>query len=204
MLINNEIHKQRSAPIELHPLPPFLPPRAKLLMLGSFPPPKARWSIEFFYPNFQNDMWRILAAVFYEDRNRFVVSQTRSFDKCKITDFCLQHGIALFDTAKRVRRLRDNASDKFLEVVEPTDLNALLKQIPLCENIVVTGQKAADTLSVTFQCAAPSVGKKIQLELSDRKLQIWRMPSSSRAYPLAFGQKAATYKTMFQQIGMIP
>ena len=28
-------------------------------MLGSFPPQQKRWSMAFFYPNFQNDMWRI-------------------------------------------------------------------------------------------------------------------------------------------------
>jgi hypothetical protein len=39
--------------IEEHPLEPFLPVNAKLLMLGSFPPQKKRWSMEFFYPNLQ-------------------------------------------------------------------------------------------------------------------------------------------------------
>ena len=45
---------------ELHPLGFFLPENTRLLMLGSFPPPKARWSMDFYYPNIQNDMWRIL------------------------------------------------------------------------------------------------------------------------------------------------
>ncbi|MDR0743014.1 MAG: uracil-DNA glycosylase family protein, partial [Tannerella sp.] len=30
--------------IEHHPLPPFLPDHAKILMLGSFPPPPERWT----------------------------------------------------------------------------------------------------------------------------------------------------------------
>lgn len=38
-------------PVEEHPLEPFLPSNARLLMLGSFPPQKKRWSIDFFYPN---------------------------------------------------------------------------------------------------------------------------------------------------------
>ncbi|MGQ2387720.1 uracil-DNA glycosylase family protein, partial (plasmid) [Acinetobacter ursingii] len=42
--------------IESHPLQPFLPSNAKLLMLGSFPPPKERWKMDFYYPNYQNDM----------------------------------------------------------------------------------------------------------------------------------------------------
>ena len=45
--------------LEQHPLEPFLPENAWLLMLGSFPPSKKRWSMDFFYPNFINDMWRI-------------------------------------------------------------------------------------------------------------------------------------------------
>jgi len=40
-----------TVPVERHPLEPFLPGNARLLMLGSFPPPRKRWSMEFFYPN---------------------------------------------------------------------------------------------------------------------------------------------------------
>ena len=56
--------------IEVHPLPPFAPEGAKMLMLGSFPPPRARWKMDFFYPNFQNDMWRIFGVVFFKPRFR--------------------------------------------------------------------------------------------------------------------------------------
>ena len=39
---------------EKHPLEPFLPQNARILMLGSFPPSQTRWSMEFFYPNWIN------------------------------------------------------------------------------------------------------------------------------------------------------
>ena len=51
--------------IEKHPLEPFLPPKAKLLMLGSFPPQRKRWSMDFYYPNLNNDMWRIVGLLFF-------------------------------------------------------------------------------------------------------------------------------------------
>ena len=54
--------------IEEHPLEPFLPANAVLLMLGSFPPQKKRWSMDFFYPNLQNDMWRIVGLIFFQDK----------------------------------------------------------------------------------------------------------------------------------------
>ena len=37
---------------EHHHLKPFLPANAKVMFLGSFPPPKKRWCMDFFYPNF--------------------------------------------------------------------------------------------------------------------------------------------------------
>ena len=53
---------------ELHPLEPFLPANARVLMLGSFPPKRIRWSMDFFYPNLQNDMWRIVGYLATGDK----------------------------------------------------------------------------------------------------------------------------------------
>ncbi|MBQ5620873.1 MAG: uracil-DNA glycosylase family protein, partial [Alistipes sp.] len=67
-------------PIEKHPLQPFLPDGARLLMLGSFPPKRERWSMDFFYPNWINDMWRIVGLLFFEDKNHFVFESEKRFD----------------------------------------------------------------------------------------------------------------------------
>ena len=133
--------------IEKHPLEPFLPAKAKLLMLGSFPPQKKRWSMEFYYPNLNNDMWRIFGILFFDDKDYFLNETRKAFCRERIIDFLNEKGIALFDTASSIRRLQDNASDKFLEVVEATDVTALLRQLPECKAIVTTGQKATDTQS---------------------------------------------------------
>jgi len=128
--------------IEKHPLEPFLPAKAKLLMLGSFPPQKKRWSMDFYYPNLNNDMWRIFGILFFDDKDYFLNETRKAFCRERIIDFLNEKGIALFDTASSIRRLQDNASDKFLEVVEATDVTALLRQLPECKAIVTTGQKA--------------------------------------------------------------
>ena len=189
--------------IERHPLKPFLPPSAKVLMLGSFPPPRARWSMDFFYPNFQNDMWRILGLIFYGDKDHFVVSGARKFIYELVVDFCQSVGIALFDTASSVRRLQNNASDKFLEIVEPTDLAVLLRQIPDCHTIVTTGEKATDAIVERYGCTKPQVGTFSPLSIGGRGYRFYRMPSSSRAYPLALDKKADAYRAMFTAIGML-
>ncbi|MBQ5616366.1 MAG: uracil-DNA glycosylase family protein [Bacteroidaceae bacterium] len=189
---------------EKHPLEPFLPKNAKILMLGSFPPPKARWSMEFFYPNWINDMWRLMGHIFYNDRHHFELKGEKRFCKERIEAFCNEKGIALYDTACEVVRLKDNASDKFLEVVTPTDICALLEQIPHCTAIVTTGEKATDVITATFGCEKPAVGNMTTITIDNRTLHFWRMPSSSRAYPLALEKKAEYYKTMLQtEIGEI-
>ena len=127
--------------IERHPLEPFLPANARLLMLGSFPPQKKRWSMEFYYPNWNNDMWRIVGLLFFNDKNHFLNEAAKAFDKDRIIPFLQKKGIALFDTATAIRRLQDNASDKFLEVVEPTDIEGMLRRLPECKTIVTTGEK---------------------------------------------------------------
>ena len=170
-------------PVERHPFEPFLPANAKVLMLGSFPPQSKRWSIDFYYPNFINDMWRILGLIFFNDKNRFVDVAAKKFRLDDIVDFCTGTGIAMYDTATAVRRLKDNASDKFLEVVTPTDIPALLRQIPQCQAIVTTGEKATDTLCQTFGTSAPATGEYSEFHFEGRPMRLYRMPSSSRAYP---------------------
>lgn len=163
--------------------------------------------MEFYYPNFINDHWRIEGEVFFGDRNHFVVPGQKKFDREAIVAFCQEKGIAFYDTATAVRRLKDNASDEFLEVVEPTDIRWLLDQLPHCEAIVTTGQKATSTLcqyfgnedvpKVNTSTAIPGI-----LNHDCHEVRLYRLPSSSRAYPLAFEKKVAAYRRMFAEVGM--
>ncbi|MBO7552479.1 MAG: uracil-DNA glycosylase family protein [Bacteroidaceae bacterium] len=191
------------AEVEQHPFEPFLPENAKLLMLGSFPPQPKRWSMDFYYPNFTNDMWRIMGLIYYADKNHFIVPGQKTFQKDLLISFLKEQGIALYDSATAIRRLQDNASDKFLEVVTPTDIDALLSQLPHCQAIVTTGEKATDTLCEKYDAEKPKVGHYSPFQYQGRELRLYRMPSSSRAYPLALEKKAAVYAHMLQELEMI-
>ena len=189
--------------IENHSLKPFLPPHAKLLMLGSFPPQKKRWSMDFYYPNLNNDMWRIVGLLFFDNKDHFLNESKKAFCREQIIDFLNKKGIALFDTASAIRRLQDNASDKFLEVIQSTDIAAMLRQLPECKAIVTTGQKATDTLRMQFNVEEPKVGDFSEFVFENRPIRLYRMPSSSRAYPLALDKKAASYRIMYQDLQML-
>ena len=96
-----------------------------------------------------------------------------------------------------MRRLQDNASDKFLEVVEPTNIAALLRKLPLCTEVVTTGEKATETLRTVFHTDKPAVGSFVEFTFEGRLMHLYRMPSSSRAYPLKLEKKAEAYATLF-------
>lgn len=189
--------------IERHPLQPFLPANARLLMLGSFPPPRKRWCMDFFYPNRTNQMWEIFGIVFFGDSQRLVDAEHRTFRLSDIQTLLRERGIAIFDTATAVRRLSGNASDKDLEIVERTDIAALLASLPLCHDIVCTGQKSFSVLTDDYGVPVPKMGACNEFILAGREMRLWRMPSSSRAYPMKLEEKASYYRRLMQAVGIL-
>ena len=185
-------------------------------MLGSFPPPKERWCMDFFYPNPQNDMWRIMGQIFFDDKEHFLEARPtdgkRVFARRRIEAFLRERQIAMYDTAVRVIRQRGNASDAFLTVVEPLDLERVLRlQLPSCQALITTGEKATQTLSAALTCPPPPVGGFVDLgpqsgrslphsglDPASPPLRFYRMPSTSRAYPLPLEKKAEAYCKLFK------
>lgn len=230
--LNTENMERSRDGVEYHPLRPFLPEKAKVLFLGSFPPQRKRWCMDFYYPNFINDHWRIEGQIFFGDRNHFVDLEAKRFRIDEIVEFCEEKGLAFFDTSTAIRRLQDNASDKFLEVVEPTDIPALLKRLPHLRAIVTTGEKATETICRTMGMAeTPKVNSYVEITNTDGTdeteslantdgtdetdifantnstnltngggLLLYRLPSSSRAYPLSFDKKVEAYRRFFDFI----
>ena len=199
--LNTENIKRSGEGVEYHPLRPFLPENAKVLFLGSFPPQRKRWCMDFYYPNFINDHWRIQGEIFFGDRNHFVDVAAKCFKMDEIVAFCKERGLAFFDTSTAVRRLKDNAADQFLEVVEPTDIPALLCHLPHCRAIVTTGEKATQTVCASLHLPViPKVNEAITIV---SPLLLYRLPSSSRAYPLSFDKKVEAYRKMAEKVGLI-
>ena len=174
--------------------------------------------MDFFYPNFNNDFWRVMGLVHFGDAQHFVMPGVKRFNYHGVVAFCSQAGLAFFDTASKVRRLKDNASDAFLEVLEPTDVGALLARLPRCYTIVTTGGKASEQLAALLGRALltpdasplqppvilseakdlPAPGTYVDFNAWGRDLRWWRMPSTSRAYPLPLASKAAAYSLLWK------
>ena len=201
--------------VEIHPFEPWLPGNAKLLMLGTFPPSEKRWCMPWYYPNFQNDMWRIFGIIYFADKLHFVDVENKTYRLDAIKEFLKEKGVAIYDTAQQVIRTKNTASDKDLQIVQPSDLDGMLRQLPECRAVLTAGQLATKIFSEHFGIKdKPEMGGFVEIEFEDqeeasagsssgsssRKLRLYRMPSSSRAYPMAVEKKAEFYRKMFEDI----
>ena len=193
--------------IESHPFEPFLPKTARLLMLGTFPPSPKRWCIDWYYPNYTNDMWRIMGLCFFGDKLHFVDEGNKTYRLDDLKAFLSERGIAIFDTCLRIRRTKGTASDKDLEVVERADLDAMLTALPLCRGVLTSGRLATKIFMEHYGIGQKAndlkMGGHVDFYFHGRAISLYRQPSSSRAYPMKLEDKAAYYDNMFRELGIL-
>ena len=193
--------------IELRPFPPFLPPNTTVLMMGSFPPAAEKRAMEFHYPNFQNDMWRVYGLVFFGDAMHFQRVGEKAFDAEKIKAFLTERGIGSCPGVRRAIRTHGNASDAYLKVVETVELPEILEKIPQCRRICTTGGKATEILLALLETEVRAkdfkTGATITARCGDRDLLVTRLPSTSRAYPMKLEKKAEAYRKFFVEAGFV-
>lgn len=136
--------------------------------------------------------------MFLNDKNALYDAERKTFREQECRKLATDHHIALNDTAREIRRLKGNASDKYLEILKPVPLQELLDKIPDCHTVATTGEKAAEVIASLTGTAIPKIGEMVE---SDSGLRIWRMPSTSRAYPMKMELKAEYYARLFRDAG---
>lgn len=207
-------------PIEPHPFGRILPRNATALMMGTMPPTQDKWCMPFHYPNFYNDMWRIFGLVFFDDADHFRIGEEKRFDHHKIKAFLLNKGIGECPTVTHVIREKGNASDEQLTVVGTVDLYEVLPQVPDVKWLFTTGGKATEVLIGVINAdwqnpqspnydpdrkplKVPKTNQYISVTAFGRDLNIYRLPSSSRAYPQSLTKKAEAYRQFFELAGLV-
>ncbi|MBA6243603.1 DNA glycosylase [Psychrobacter sp. Choline-02u-13] len=214
----SKLSNDKATELETHPFEPVLPPNATVMMMGTFPPTADKWAMSFHYPNFYNDMWRIYGRVFFDDADYFRIGDEKRFDPERIRDFMFERGIASCPTVKQAIRETGNASDKNLTVVTPVDLEVILPQVPKVKSLFTTGGKATEVLlglldEPIAKSKHPKTNQSMdypyQWQSKDNQkadvnnLILYRLPSTSRAYPLSLDKKVAAYKSFFEKMGKL-
>lgn len=146
-------------------------------------------------------MWRIFGLIFFGDKLHFVDVEKKQYREEMLKEFLQEKGVAIYDTAQKVIRTKNTASDKDLQIVEPSDLDGMLRVLPECRAVLTAGQLATKVFSEHYGITeTPKMGGYVEFEFEGRTIRLYRMPSSSRAYPLAVEKKAEYYKKMFDDI----
>lgn len=159
--------------------------------------------MDWYYPNFMNDMWRIVGICFFDDKDHFLKPGEKTWRLEELKAFLADKGIAIFDTCLRIRRTTGTASDKDLEVVERADLDGMLRALPECRAVLAAGQLATKIFTGHFEIRDArnmKMGTYAEFPFEGRTLRLYREPSSSRAYPMAVEKKAEYYKRMFDEV----
>ncbi len=146
-------------------------------------------------------MWRIFGLIYFGDKMYFVDAEHKTYRLELIQKFLTEKGVAIYDTAQKVIRTKNTASDKDLQVVEASDLDGMLRSLPDCKAVLTAGQLATKVFSDHFGISEkPAMGSYAEFTFESRRLRLYRMPSSSRAYPMAVEKKAEYYRKMFEEI----
>ena len=84
--------------------------------------------------------------------------------------------------------------------MQQTDIKGMLRQLPQCTTIVTAGQLATSLCAQQMGVEEPKVGTCVSIDFEGRELRLYRMPSSSRAYPMTIEKKAAFYQIVFDHL----
>lgn len=154
--------------VENHPFEPWLPDNARLLMLGTFPPAEKRWCMPWYYPNFQNDMWRIFGIIYFQDKFHFVDVEKKTYRLDAIKEFLREKGVAIYDTAQQVIRTK---------IRHPT------RTCRLCSPPISTACSASCPIAGRYSQPASLPRRYFQNTSASRKSLKWEVMqnSSSRA-----------------------
>ena len=101
--------------IETHPFEPFIPKKATVLIIGSFPGREqtqgAIGADQWVYGAKRNQFWKIISAVYDAELN----------SKKEKQDLFTKYGIGVTDILLKVRRKNNNNLDDNLEIVAYND-----------------------------------------------------------------------------------
>ena len=159
--------------MEHHPFKPIIFPDSKILILGSFPSLKS-FEEGFYYAHPRNQFWPLLAEVFGED-----ISSIE-----KKTALCKKHHLALWDSAKSLKRDNKNSSDQNLKEIEANDFKQLLSEYPSIETVFFTGKKSEAIFNKAYK---------------DLPVKKALLPSPSPAYAaMPFEEKLEVYKALLK------
>ena len=151
---------------------PVVDRRTSLLILGSLPGEQSLARNEY-YGNRQNCFWALMSEVIAQDLT--------ALDYAARLEALLAHGVGLWDVVAEARR--EGSLDSRIREHADNDLPGLVATLPVLNTIAFNGATAA------------RLGLKV-LGPHASGYRIVKLPSSSPAFTLAYGEKARLWQIL--------
>lgn len=188
--------------LETHPGWDFNIPVMKTLILGNFPPHRKRWDYEFFYPNKQNNFWKVLAEINGSPLNH--MTGNAAVEERKHLMQVLKTGV--LNIAHKVRRKGASARDTDIEILEYNDVIGFIEKHPELEIIIIAGYSAKNSTAKKFMeylakhkikfKAPPEItaGAQFPLYVKNRTIKCVIVNSTSTAFPIKLKDLADQFR----------
>ena len=119
---------------EIHPWNWHVPDRAKIVIIGTFPPTRRNWSFDFFYPNKNNYFWKLMAQI----ANHPLLYSTGEDALNERKELLNYLKLGLSDMGQIIQRKTDSSLDQNLEIVAYMDILKLLEENPSVRKLIFT------------------------------------------------------------------
>ncbi|MDR1784213.1 MAG: hypothetical protein LBQ99_00460 [Endomicrobium sp.] len=122
---------------ELHPFKPFIPHRAKMLVVGTFPPLAQYHDFKFYYPNSTGNRFWVIVEYVFDHKFQYwkgdLAVNERKF-------FLIKKRIAITDMIDKCLRSNSNSSDKNLCNIKFRNVYKLLKDQSRIQKVILTSR----------------------------------------------------------------
>lgn len=147
-----------------HPYPPFVPPGATRLIVGTLPPPRFSGGVlrpgdvDFCYGSADNLLWPILAEIYRltlrYDNSTAAVDQRR--------EFLASAGIGICDMVACRQRQQVSAADLGMEHIQLRDLLGLLAGHPGLKTLLFVGGSSKNGPEYLFRRQLKEAGLRLE------------------------------------------
>jgi G:T/U-mismatch repair DNA glycosylase len=167
-------------------------PEMKVLILGNFPPHKKRWDYEFYYPNKQNNFWKVLSAISGKPLKWMKGAEAVAERKAIMEKL----GVGVFNIARKVLRKGYSARDTDIQILEYNDVLEIIQKHLELKKIILAGFSAENSTAKKFieylrnnnvrfdEPHKISAGTEFLIHLGRRKIKCVVLNSTSTAFPI--------------------
>lgn len=179
---------------ETHPDWYFDIPVMKVLILGSFPPHESKRDYPFYYPNKQNNFWKILAQLNSTPLNYFSGQEAVKERQQLMLD--LKVGVQ--NLGRKIARKGLSSRDTDIVISEFQDVLSIIRNHPELKKILIAGYSAENSTyraflkyldSLNIKYTFPKVvqpNESFHVFIDDRRIQCLITNSTSTAARIKF------------------